>query len=347
MKEYYGVVPLALSIICIFISPFLTFAYLNFQDPSFEVKYFVKFAIYVFFIFLFFYFFIFLFILNRGSEIKFRVFYTLNVVWFLLFLYDGFDNITSHVFGYELRSKSIFMVYLVVLTGVAGGVSWFSKKAPWQTALAVFGIMTALVPATQALLSIPSKAAATKILPASSLLPHDGGATIKRNVYFVVVDAYASQDVVENILMADISDFVTTMKSKSFHFAEKAMAPYSMTMLTMAAIANADYVVDENSGPVGHWSRFYPRIMAGVEPPALVQAFKSIGYRFLVAGNQWAQCRGPHVKCINSPFRLSYQTRAFLSTTPISWIEKKCGSRFIGARTSTRRRRNRPRAVTF
>ncbi len=262
---------------------------------------------------------------------------TIGVVWFLLFLftpiYYALIDIhtilisTMQSFGIEIIKGFAIGGYVIALSIIGISVFFLAKFDFFRFTVFIFAAAVALMPTL--LLSIDlvlsSTNASKTIAPRLEVNPE--GALTKENVYYIVVDAYNSQAGLRKFLNLDISDFIQLMKDNDFYHAEEAQSPYNMTFLTMSAIVNANYIVDEHSRPFKNESAFYPSIMRQKTPPAAVKAFKDLGYRYYVVGNQWADCNPRHSDCFdfNETSRIPYEIRTFMSATPFSWVEQKYG----------------------
>ena len=68
------------------------------------------------------------------------------------------------------------------------------------------------------------------------------------DVYFIILDAYARQDVLKNIYGFDNSKFLDNLESKGFYIADKAIANYGQTGLSVGSSLNLrylDYLVEQ------------------------------------------------------------------------------------------------------
>lgn len=61
------------------------------------------------------------------------------------------------------------------------------------------------------------------------------------DIYFIVLDAYAREDVLREVYGYDNSDFLDFLKSRGFYVADKAIANYGQTVLSLGSSLNLDY----------------------------------------------------------------------------------------------------------
>ncbi len=62
------------------------------------------------------------------------------------------------------------------------------------------------------------------------------------DIYYLVLDGYARNDVLETVYGYDNSSFTESLKQKGFFVADKARANYSQTALSLASTLNMDYL---------------------------------------------------------------------------------------------------------
>ncbi|MHB8136285.1 MAG: sulfatase-like hydrolase/transferase [Anaerolineaceae bacterium] len=64
----------------------------------------------------------------------------------------------------------------------------------------------------------------------------------QRDIYYIVLDAYARQDVLENIIGYDNSKLLTSLKNRGFYVPECALSNYDITEATIGSVLNIDYL---------------------------------------------------------------------------------------------------------
>jgi len=76
----------------------------------------------------------------------------------------------------------------------------------------------------------------------------------QRNIYYIVLDAYSRQDILESVLNYDNSAFLTALKARGFYIPECAFSNFDGTDLTISSVLNLDLLQDlKVSGrKVGH-----------------------------------------------------------------------------------------------
>lgn len=141
------------------------------------------------------------------------------------------------------------------------------------------------------------------------------------NIYWIVTDGYTGPDVLEHEYgYSEEGAFVSDLERRGFVVADRALAAYPMTHLSMSSTMSMDYLVD-SSGNVGDPEPFYETAQGD---NTLVATLRSWGYEFdLYPGGLYAasQCTGREDVCLT---RVSVDPGdwALLSMTPIASLIK-------------------------
>jgi hypothetical protein len=67
------------------------------------------------------------------------------------------------------------------------------------------------------------------------------------NIYYIILDAYARQDILEELYQYDNSEFLSYLARKGFFVASKSVANYAQTDLSLASSLNLGYLEDLGS----------------------------------------------------------------------------------------------------
>ena len=65
-----------------------------------------------------------------------------------------------------------------------------------------------------------------------------------RDIYWIVMDAYARQDTLKNVFRYDNSDFIRYLEHKGFYVAKESTSNYSCTAMSLSSALNMNYVSD-------------------------------------------------------------------------------------------------------
>ncbi len=157
----------------------------------------------------------------------------------------------------------------------------------------------------------------------------------RRNIYYVIMDAYSAPKILKEELLWDSGDFLTKLSDLGFYHAKNAFSPYPITPWTLAAIFTMDYVLDESKSKHRPYNGdFYPHMMDKLEVPNLIKTTKALGYEFYMFGSLGVECRERHVRCIDTERFIPYHITLFLSNTPIVVLYEKLYEKLFTDRSS-------------
>jgi hypothetical protein len=66
--------------------------------------------------------------------------------------------------------------------------------------------------------------------------------TILPDIYYIILDGYGRQDILQNIYNYDNSPFISFLKDKGFYVADQAHSNYNQTFLSMSSSLNLNYI---------------------------------------------------------------------------------------------------------
>ncbi len=98
------------------------------------------------------------------------------------------------------------------------------------------------------------------------------------DIYCIVLDAYARDDVLSELYGYDNSDFLTYLGRKGFYVAERSSANYNQTGLSMASFFNYNYINGLIEQRIGRDSRDRKVLKKLIENSLAVEYLKKRGY---------------------------------------------------------------------
>lgn len=116
---------------------------------------------------------------------------------------------------------------------------------------------------------------------------------LKPNVYFIILDMYARQDVLKDELGIDNSEFLNGMEARGFLVDRQSFSNYPTTPLTLSTAFNTDFYSFTKDYSVD--------LILGHSP--VVTFFKEKGYQFIFVdsgGNSQISCSGFEDHCFGS-----------------------------------------------
>lgn len=144
------------------------------------------------------------------------------------------------------RHRVLVAVGLVILSGLA----WFLLKRVKQTALAtqafnLIAILLLILPLYQlgsfAIRSLSAESRAN-IQPATGSLLQPDPAKPLPDIYYIILDRYARDDVLQNTFNYDNSAFLKELESRGFYVARCSLSNYAHTALALGSTLNMDYL---------------------------------------------------------------------------------------------------------
>ena len=88
------------------------------------------------------------------------------------------------------------------------------------------------------------------------------------DVYFIVLDAYARNDVLTEVYETDTSAFLDTLRDEGFYVADESYSNYAMTHLSLAATLNMRYLAEDAPVPLHRERRSHRECQRGARVPA-------------------------------------------------------------------------------
>ena len=162
--------------------------------------------------------------------------YFLPVIWIAALLLGVFVIIRSRTKFYNgTKILNVVSVVLVILVATNIGLYQFKITTLAQTVPQLERIPKNLIDEDEQqpqLERIPKN-----LIDKDEQQPHP-------DVYFIILDAYARKDVLKNIYSFDNSKFLDNLESKGFYIADKAIANYGQTGLSLGSSLNLMYLDD-------------------------------------------------------------------------------------------------------
>jgi len=139
---------------------------------------------------------------------------------------------------------------------------------------------------TDGLLWAPPRAAAAETAPAA---PEPGagvawetaaGTEALPDIYYIILDGYARQDILAQHYDYDNSAFIESLEGMGFIVARASRANYSQTLLSLASSLNMRHIPDMLAGDYA-WGPARTRLMHAIDYGAVADILREEGYRFV------------------------------------------------------------------
>lgn len=112
------------------------------------------------------------------------------------------------------------------------------------------------------------------------------------NIYYIVLDGYGRQDVLQNLYGIDNSEFVNQLRQLGFYVSESSYANYNQTLLSLASSMNMNYL-QELFPEVPPSARDRGLLARAIADSRVVKELQSHGYRFAAFNSGYAQTQFP------------------------------------------------------
>lgn len=100
------------------------------------------------------------------------------------------------------------------------------------------------------------------------------------NIYYIILDAYARQDILRDYYHFDNSDFLSFLKDEGFYVASQSRANYNLTVLSLASSLNSVYLEDIKK-EMGEGSSNKKPLVQIIASSNIRQFLQKYGYKFL------------------------------------------------------------------
>lgn len=108
------------------------------------------------------------------------------------------------------------------------------------------------------------------------------------DIYWIVLDRYGSQQVIEEYYDHDITPFLDELRERSFYVADQATANYLKTAPSLVSARNMDYLdppaLRQRASADDDWGPLYRDLS---RPFELLEVLRSADYRFVYLGTYW------------------------------------------------------------
>lgn len=213
-----------------------------------------------------------------------------SMVTLLTVSFIGLHGPVSAIFtmGYQTLDKSLFFsIWLAVHTFAFGGLFVLARKKilVQRIASAMAIALTLLVSLQTFNVVLPIIADSSQIEDLDRLVDFDSaidpaqslvaGDSLAPDIYYLIVDAYARQDVLDQIYDFDNSDFIQALQDRGFFVGSESRSNYNFTEYSLASSLNMKHLDEFNL--TGFQTRMPLRHL--IRESAVVKALKSSGYR--------------------------------------------------------------------
>lgn len=143
------------------------------------------------------------------------------------------------------------------------------------------------------------------------------------NIYYIILDAYARDDVLNELFSYDNKNFLTFLKEKDFYIVDKSSSNYMQTSLSLASSLNLRYLEILNDR-LDVESFDYNPMYKMINNNEVFRFLQKRGYKIVIfsSGHKETEIKSADVY-LNSGWSLSEFQNLIINTTPIPYFLNK------------------------
>jgi hypothetical protein len=255
----------------------------------------------------------------------------LSLLWVLFFSFGHvFSLLWPDSAAYAPTTESLALLTVWAIGFAAGTAVVFQVKSHWREitgalnmvalALVLMQIFRIGVYETRGWMSQLDLDNSNAIDRVESLPPES-----LPNIYYIILDAYARDDVLEEVYNYDNSEILNFLEGHGFYIAERSRANYGQTDLSLSSSLNLDYL-DELVSVLGVDTRDHRPLEHMIQENSVFRFLRNQGYTIVSvsSGYSTTELRSAHVYVEAGRVWNELEVELFLST-PIPWLAVRRG----------------------
>jgi hypothetical protein len=141
------------------------------------------------------------------------------------------------------------------------------------------------------------------------------------DIYFIILDAYAREDILRSIYNFDNSEFLNFLREKGFYIADQSASNYCQTGLSLGSCFNLIYL-DEFAKKVGQNNTSFQLLDNIVEKSFVIQYLKKHGYKIVAFASDRSETTLQNVAdtYLKTGTSISMFHNALKNMTPLPYI---------------------------
>jgi tetratricopeptide (TPR) repeat protein len=109
---------------------------------------------------------------------------------------------------------------------------------------------------------------------------HESKNKKKPDIYYIILDAYAREDILKDFYNFDNSDFIHFLKKNGFYIGNKSRSNYPATGPSLSSTFNMDFVATNGHSMAAEKNYLWP-LFEGQENNVVIESLKSHGYKYI------------------------------------------------------------------
>lgn len=134
--------------------------------------------------------------------------------------------------------------------------------------------------------SLPDWIVAGEPEPPATPLDEESKAT--PDIYYIILDGYTRQDILEERFGFDNSDFLEALEARGFYVAKRSNSNYALTFLSIASSLNYRFMNDIAEGMLAHGDLARGPFHNLIQRPRAAEFLRARGYRYVTISTHWS-----------------------------------------------------------
>jgi hypothetical protein len=174
------------------------------------------------------------------------------------------------LFGLYMLLFIIFLVVVIKIKKLPGSLFLFLNLFSGTL------VLINLIPIISYSIQIDRTQARTKALP----ITQSEQVSNRPDIYYIVLDAYARQDILKDVIGYDNSSFIKALKQRGFYIPDCAFSNYDETLLTLTSVLNLNYL-DQLDVPQEDLENYIASKVNLILDNQVAKTFRDLGYQFV------------------------------------------------------------------
>jgi hypothetical protein len=196
-------------------------------------------------------------------------------------VYSAFEG--RAVFGISLFRHRALVSFFLILGFIA--IVWIGRRVrqpeSFAYSLNLVSVFLLIYPSVTIAIALIRQSTADSASRAASATQNEGSAGSKPDVYYIILDGYGRQDVLQKEFGYDNSEFINGLRTRGFYVAECSQSNYAHTLYSLPSSLNYDYL--DALGAANDAER-----ITLLKHGAVRSKFESLGYSIVAFPTGWS-----------------------------------------------------------
>jgi len=220
---------------------------------------------------------------------------------FILILFFSYEAIQTRVVDSKIGGlilnfdPNLFWSYGILLILATTGLCFWGRKhrkvTGYLNVVSVVLIAFPLMGLANHKISSQKDKFFSPIQPNQAAIPDNFNyASPKPDIYYIILDAYMRDDVMNEFWGFDNSEFINSLESRGFYVVPKSRSNYQQTVFSLASSLNMEYLPTNLGIDTTHQINNIP-LIESVERNRVVNFLKSVGYLYVHLSDDAAETK--------------------------------------------------------